>query len=58
MSDRRRVNGPEGSTLPPVYDDENVVATARSRQRNGIRAMCKYKRWKYVQMVNFTDMVL
>lgn len=43
MADRRRVNGPEGSTLPPVYDDENVAVSARSRQPNGIRGLCKLK---------------
>ncbi|KAK4064814.1 uncharacterized protein Triagg1_9001 [Trichoderma aggressivum f. europaeum] len=32
MADRRRVNGPGGSTLPPVYDDGELDAVSR-RQR-------------------------
>ncbi|RFU73964.1 3 exoribonuclease [Trichoderma arundinaceum] len=32
MADRRRVNGPGGSTLPPVYDDGELNAASR-RQR-------------------------
>ncbi|KAM3440361.1 hypothetical protein NHJ13734_003300 [Beauveria thailandica] len=39
MADRRRVNGPSGVTVPPVYDDEEVVSTQRTRPANGIRAI-------------------
>ncbi|EJP67749.1 Exosome complex component MTR3 [Beauveria bassiana] len=39
MADRRRVNGPSGATVPPVYDDEDVVSTQRTRPANGIRAI-------------------
>ncbi|KOS20693.1 Exosome complex component MTR3 [Escovopsis weberi] len=38
MADRRRVNGPGGPTLPPLYDDEDsIVAAPRQREANSIR---------------------
>ncbi|KAK4134186.1 hypothetical protein BT67DRAFT_403105 [Trichocladium antarcticum] len=43
MTDRRRINGPAGATIPPVYDDESRLdlktATGRSRPPNAIRKM-------------------
>ncbi|TDZ25396.1 Exosome complex component MTR3 [Colletotrichum orbiculare MAFF 240422] len=39
MADRRRVNGPAGATLPPVYGTSNPVLTSRVRPSNGIRGM-------------------
>ncbi|KAK0388730.1 hypothetical protein NLU13_4973 [Sarocladium strictum] len=38
MADRRRVNGPSGATVPPVYDEE-VPSLSRHREPNGIRAV-------------------
>lgn len=42
MADRRRVNGPGGSSLPPVYDDGELDAVSR-RQRapDAIRPLCE-----------------
>ncbi|KAK3353535.1 3' exoribonuclease family, domain 1-domain-containing protein [Lasiosphaeria hispida] len=44
MADRRRVNGPVGATIPPVFEDEEVQTqetqrVTRSRAPNGIRKM-------------------
>ncbi|KAK5998145.1 Exosome complex component MTR3 [Cladobotryum mycophilum] len=41
MTDRRRVNGPGGPTLPPLYDDENSPIAPRQRAPNSIRPVCK-----------------
>lgn len=38
MADRRRVNGPGGITIPPVFESEDLPLPDRSRQPNGIRA--------------------
>ncbi|KAH7171544.1 3' exoribonuclease family, domain 1-domain-containing protein [Dactylonectria macrodidyma] len=38
MADRRRVNGPGGVTVPPVFEAEDLFLPNRSRQPNGIRA--------------------
>ena len=40
MADRRRVNGPSGSTLAPFFDEDSVPST-RVRAPNGIRPICK-----------------
>lgn len=38
MADRRRVNGPGGITVPPVYETDGTTTASRSRPPNGIRA--------------------
>ena len=44
--DRRRVNGPPGGTVPPVYavalNSKTATAANRTRQPNEIRKICKY----------------
>jgi exosome complex component MTR3 len=44
MTDRRRINGPAGATIPAVYEDEGSLdlktAKGRSRPPNAIRKMC------------------
>lgn len=47
MADRRRINGPVGTTIPPIYDDIpeqkfQVAKITRSRPANVIRKMCKH----------------
>lgn len=47
MADRRRINGPVGTTNPPIYDDapekqSEGVKVTRSRPANVIRKMCKH----------------
>ena len=47
MADRRRINGPVGTTIAPIFDDASekksqVVKVTRSRPANVIRKMCKY----------------
>ncbi|VUC20183.1 unnamed protein product [Clonostachys rosea] len=37
MADRRRINGPGGTTLPPLYDDDPLPRPTRSREPNGVR---------------------
>ncbi|KAJ0298597.1 hypothetical protein COL516b_009681 [Colletotrichum fioriniae] len=39
MADRRRINGPPGTTLPPVYEATDPIATLRERPANGIRGL-------------------
>ncbi|KAK1974323.1 exoribonuclease [Colletotrichum cereale] len=39
MADRRRINGPPGATLPPVYDTASSTSTPRARPANGIRGL-------------------
>ncbi|KAL2261128.1 hypothetical protein VTK26DRAFT_4675 [Humicola hyalothermophila] len=43
MTDRRRINGPAGATIPPVFEDagalESATVKARSRPPNTIRRM-------------------
>lgn len=41
MADRRRVNGPGGVTVPPIYEAEDLEPQLRERPANGIRAQCK-----------------
>lgn len=46
MADRRRINGPVGTTIPPIYDDapekkSEVARATRSRPANVIRKICK-----------------
>lgn len=44
MADRRRVNGPGSSTLPPVYDDGELnAASRRQRAPDAIRPLCEIK---------------
>ncbi|CAM1511080.1 Fc.00g085930.m01.CDS01 [Cosmosporella sp. VM-42] len=38
MADRRRVNGPGGVTVPPVYEADDEAVAARLRPADGIRA--------------------
>lgn len=50
MADRRRVNGPVGATLPPVFaaekaEDLRSVKRFRSRPANLIRKQCAYSRY-------------
>lgn len=40
MSDRRRVNGPAGTTQPPSYD-ENVYFSSRNRDQGTARPVCE-----------------
>lgn len=47
MTDRRRINGPPGETIPPFFDDaDRTPETAKSRSRppNSIRKMCMLPR--------------
>ncbi|OAA46270.1 3' exoribonuclease [Metarhizium rileyi] len=37
MSDRRRINGPGGSTSPPVYDEDIITKPVRNRNNNDSR---------------------
>ncbi|KAJ0168757.1 Exosome complex component MTR3 [Colletotrichum tanaceti] len=39
MTDRRRINGPPGATLPPVYDITNQISASRARPGNTIRGL-------------------
>ncbi|KAK2044115.1 exoribonuclease [Colletotrichum somersetense] len=39
MADRRRINGPPGATLPPVYEAVSSSSTPRARPANGIRGL-------------------
>jgi hypothetical protein len=41
MADRRRINGPGGATIPPVFEADEVAVSNRTRAPNGIRAQCK-----------------
>ncbi|KAI5457214.1 3' exoribonuclease family, domain 1-domain-containing protein [Mariannaea sp. PMI_226] len=38
MADRRRVNGPSGVTVPPIFEGDDQILLGRSRPVNGIRA--------------------
>ncbi|KAF5022650.1 hypothetical protein F66182_5293 [Fusarium sp. NRRL 66182] len=38
MADRRRINGPGGATIPPIYESDELASSSRSRAANGIRA--------------------
>lgn len=44
MTDRRRINGPVGATIPPVFEDAGLqelkAVKNRSRPPNAIRKMC------------------
>lgn len=42
MADRRRVNGPTGSTVPPIYDYPSVTQPAKGASDNVIRKICKF----------------
>lgn len=44
MTDRRRINGPVGGTLPPVFAGENaeILAKGRTRSPNTARPICEY----------------
>ncbi|KAK4462784.1 exosome complex component MTR3 [Cladorrhinum samala] len=44
MTDRRRINGPAGTTIPPVFEDEDIkhdskVVKGRSRAPDAVRRM-------------------
>ncbi|KAH7327839.1 3' exoribonuclease family, domain 1-domain-containing protein [Stachybotrys elegans] len=39
MADRRRINGPAGATLPPLYDEDEFPAQHRLRAANGVRPL-------------------
>ncbi|KAL0933045.1 3' exoribonuclease [Colletotrichum truncatum] len=39
MADRRRINGPAGATMPPVYETSDAQSTRRARPANGIRGL-------------------
>ncbi|KAF9869219.1 3' exoribonuclease [Colletotrichum karsti] len=39
MADRRRINGPPGATLPPVYEVSGSKQSRRARPPNGIRGL-------------------
>ncbi|WYZ46458.1 hypothetical protein EsH8_IX_000683 [Colletotrichum jinshuiense] len=39
MADRRRINGPPGATLPPVYETTIPVSIPRARPANGVRGL-------------------
>ncbi len=46
MADRRRINGPVGITIPPIFIDEqdevqDVSPKGRLRPSQAIRKMCK-----------------
>lgn len=41
MTDRRRINGPGGNTVPPVFEADESIVPRRTRAANGIRAQCK-----------------
>jgi hypothetical protein len=41
MADRRRINGPGGATISPVFEADEVAVSKRTRAPNGIRAQCK-----------------
>jgi hypothetical protein len=41
MADRRRINGPGGNTVPPVFESDEVAVSGRTRAPNGIRAQCE-----------------
>ncbi|KAF4996831.1 hypothetical protein FGRMN_4260 [Fusarium graminum] len=38
MADRRRINGPGGATVAPVFEPDEFIASSRTRAPNGIRA--------------------
>ncbi|CAG1962514.1 unnamed protein product, partial [Fusarium graminearum] len=38
MTDRRRINGPGGNTVPPVFEADESIVPRRTRAANGIRA--------------------
>lgn len=45
MTDRRRINGPAGTTIPPIFEDEDIkqdskVVKGRSRAPDAVRRMC------------------
>ena len=40
MADRRRVNGPGGVTVPPVFEADDQTVVSRLRPTDGIRAQC------------------
>ena len=41
------MNGPDGQTLPPLYDDrEGFVRPSRQRKQSSIRAICKRNKRK------------
>ncbi len=48
MTDRRRINGPAGATIPPYFDDEDLQelksAKSRSRAPDASRKMCMFSR--------------
>lgn len=41
MADRRRINGPGGVTVPPVFEADSLSTRGRSRPPNGVRAQCR-----------------
>lgn len=41
MADRRRINGPGGATVPPVFEADEIAVSSRTRAANGIRAQCE-----------------
>lgn len=42
MADRRRINGPGGITVAPVYEADEFAASTRTRAPNGIRSQCEF----------------
>ena len=49
MTDRRRINGPQGGTVPPIFaslladnDESRLERPARTRQPNELRKICMH----------------
>lgn len=40
MADRRRVNGPSGSTIPPFYEDDALETSDNEKRPSDMRAIC------------------
>ncbi|KAF4970864.1 hypothetical protein FZEAL_9957 [Fusarium zealandicum] len=41
MADRRRINGPGGATVPPIFEADELSLPSRTRLPNNIRAQCE-----------------
>lgn len=52
MADRRRINGPGGNTVPPVFEADEITASSRTRAANGIRAQCELIQLMFRSTVN------
>ena len=52
MADRRRINGPGGSTVPPVFEADEITASSRTRAANGIRAQCELSQLMFGSILN------